>query len=189
VLGQAQPGRLVSYAFLFLGIAVAMWLARPTWRWLRWALAGLALLTILPNVTSNEWARQVPMPQLLTTGAYRRYLTPGETVWVVDAFHSRQMIWQAETGFTFRLAGGFFGVTPTGLRPAAAQARLGMGSLSGVSVADVRAFLRSHRVGAVLVAEEPRQVVRAIARVTGVTGIQRGGLVVFRLGMRQAHAR
>jgi hypothetical protein len=189
VLGRAQPGRLVSYAFLFLGIAVAMWLARPTWRWLRWALAGLALLAILPNVTSNVWARQVPMPRLLTTGAFRRYLTPDETVWIVDPYHSRQMIWQAETGFTFRLAGGFFGVTPPGLRPAAAQAQLGMGSVSGASAADVRAFLRSHRVGAVLMAEEPLHEVRAMARVTGVTGIQSGGMVVFRLGMRPPHAR
>ena len=188
VLGRAQPGRLVSYAFLFLGIVVAMWLARPVRRWLRWALAVLALLAILPNVTSNVWARQVPVPRLLTTGAYRRYLTPGETVWVVDAFHSRQMIWQAGTGFSFRLAGGFFGVTPPGLRPAAAQAELGLGSVGGASVPDVRAFLRSHRVGAVLMAEEPRIAVRAMARATGVTGIQRGGVVIFRIGMRPARA-
>lgn len=189
VLGRAQPGRLVSYAFLFVGIAVAMWLTRPTWRWLRWALAVLALLTILPNATSNVWARRVPIPRLLTTGAYHRYLTPGETVWIVGFPHSRPMTWQAETGFTFRLAGGFFGVTPPGLRPAAAQAKLGMGSLRGASAADIRAFLRSHRVGAVLMAEEPWQEVRAMARVTGVTGTQTGGMVVFRLGIRPAHAR
>jgi hypothetical protein len=184
VLGRAQPGRLVSYAFLFLGIAVAMWLARPTWRWLRWALAVLALLTILPNVTSNVWARRVYMPRLLTTGTYRGYLTPGETVWVVDDFHSRQMIWQAETGFTFRLAGGFFGVTPPGLHPPAAEARLGLGVVKGVTAASIRAFLRSHRAGAVLVADEPPHVARAVARATGVAGIQRGGLVRFRLGPR-----
>jgi hypothetical protein len=189
VLGRAQPGRLVSYAFLFFGIAVAIWLARPTRPWLRWALAVLALLVILPNVASNEWARRVPVPRLLTTGAYREYLTPGETVWIVEGFHSRQMIWQADTGFWFRLAGGFFGVTPSGLRPAVAQAQLGKGSVSGTSAADVRAFLRSHRVGAVLMAEEPRSAIRAMAGVTGETGIQRGGVVIFRIRMLPAQAR
>jgi hypothetical protein len=182
VLDQAQPGRLVSYAFLILGVAMAMWLARPERQPLRWVLAALALLVIAPNVISNVWVRQVPEPQLLASGAYHRYLTPGETVWVVDSLHSRQMIWQAETGFSFRLAGGFFGVTPSGLRPSpAAQAQLGTGSVAGVSAANIRAFLASHHVGAVLMAEEPGSEIGAMARATGATGIRQGGMVVFQL--------
>jgi hypothetical protein len=182
VLDQAQPGRLVSYAFLILGVAVAMWLASPARRPLHWVLAALALLVIAPNVTTNVWARQVPEPQLLATGAYHRYLTPGETVWVVDSLHSRQMIWQAETGFSFRLAGGFFGVTPPGLRPwPAVQAQLGTGSVTGASAAGIRAFLASHHVGAVLMAEEPGSETTAMARATGTPGIRRGGMVVFQL--------
>jgi hypothetical protein len=141
---------------------------------------------MLPNVTSNEWARQVPVPQLLATGAYHRYLRPGETVWMVDALHSRQMIWQAETGFSFRLAGGFFGVTPPGLHPPVAQAWLGMGSVSGATAASIRAFLASHRVGAVLMAEEPPRVARVMARATGAEGIQRGGMLIFRLSAGEA---
>jgi hypothetical protein len=61
--------------------------------------------------------------------------------------------------------------------------------VSGTSASDVRAFLRSHRVGAVLVAEEPRSVVRAMAGATGETGIQRGGVVIFRIRMLPAQAR
>ncbi len=185
VLGRAQPGRLVGYAFLLSGIVVALWLAGPERgrrRGARWVLAVLAVLAIAPNVTSNVWARHVPVPPLLATGAYHRYLRPGETVWAVDPYHSRQMIWQAETGFSFRLAGGFFGVTPPGLHPPAAQAQLGMGSVSGASAASMRAFLVSHLVGAVLMAEEPAAAVRAMAGATGVTGIRRGGMVIFLLG-------
>lgn len=185
VLDRAQPGRLTGYAFLLSGVAVALWLARPDRGWrrpARWVLAGLAVLAIVPNLTGNVWARRVPVPPLLSAGAYHRYLSPGETVWAVDSFHSRQMVWQAETGFSFRLAGGFFGVTPPGLRPPAAQARLGTGSVSGASVASMRAFLGSHRAGAVLMAEEPAAAVRAMARATGVAGIRRGGMVIFRLG-------
>jgi len=186
VLRYALPGRLIVYAFLLLAIVMALWLARSGRRWLRWALAGLALLAFLPNVTSNEWARPVPEPGLLATGAYHAYVRPGETVWLVDPRHSRQMIWQAETGFSFRQAGGFFGVTPPGLRPPATQAQLGMGSVRRATVASIRAFLISHHVGAVLMAEEHPWVAHTMARATGVAGIQRDGMVIFRLGARQA---
>ncbi len=184
LLNRAQPGRLVSYAFLIAAVMVAIWLARPGRRPVRWAAAALAALTILPNVGSNVWVRQVPMPRLLASGAYRRYLVRGETVWLVDPYHNRPMIWQAETGFAFRTAGGFFGVTPPGLPDADAQARLGLGSPQGISAPDIRTFLTSHRVGTVLMAEEPPGVVRAMAGITGVAGIQLGGMVVFQLGTR-----
>jgi hypothetical protein len=185
LLRAAEPGRLVSYAFLLIGITVAIWLAQPTRPWARWALAVLALLVLLPNVTSNVWARRVDVPPLLTSGAYHRYLTPGETVWVVSSQSRRQMVWQAETGFSFRLAGGFFGVTPPGLRPRpAAQAQLGTGSVTGATIASMRAFQRSHHVGAVLMAKEPPRVIRAMAKATGVAGVRHDGVVVFQLGHR-----
>ena len=184
VLDRAQPGRLVTYAFLLLGIAVAIWLARPAKRLLRWGLAALAVLAIAPNVTTDVWAHQVPVPQLLTSGAYRTYVPPGEIVWIVDPRHSRQMVWQAETNFSFRLAGGFLGVAPPGLPSPAAQAQLGMGTISGTTVAGIRAFLRSHRVGAVLVAEEPASAIRTMAEATGVTGVRRGDVVIFQLAGR-----
>ena len=88
VLRYALPGRLIVYAFLLLAIVMALWLARSGRRGLRWALAGLALLAFLPNVTSNEWARPVPEPGLLATGAYHAYVRPGETVWLVDPRHT-----------------------------------------------------------------------------------------------------
>jgi hypothetical protein len=182
VLDRAQPGRLIGYVFLLAGIAMAIWLARPgRYRVERWVLAVAALLVIVPNATGNVWARRVPVPPLLASGAYHRYVQPGETVWVVDGFNSRQMIWQAETGFSFRLAGGFFGVTPPGLHPPAAQAVLGTGSVAGATGASIRAFLRSHHVGAVLMAEEPAGTVRALSQATGVTGVRHGGVVVFQL--------
>ncbi|HYA51735.1 MAG TPA: hypothetical protein VEG33_11240 [Streptosporangiaceae bacterium] len=116
LLGSAQPGRLVVYAFLLIAVIVARWLARPRRPALRSALAAAAALVILPNFPGDVWASRVPVPAFLTQGIYHRYLRPGEIVWIVDPHHDRQMIWQARTGFSFRLAGGFFGVTP--LRPA-----------------------------------------------------------------------
>jgi hypothetical protein len=149
-------------------------------------LAAAAALVILPNFPGDVWASRVPVPAFLTQGIYHRYLRPGEIVWIVDPHHDRQMIWQARTGFSFRLAGGFFGVTPSGL-PAppgtAMQAHLGTGAITGASVADIRAFLAGHRVGAVLMAEQPRGSAarRILAAATGVAGVRSGRVVVFQL--------
>jgi len=186
LLGSAQPGRLVVYAFLVIAVIVARWLARPRRPVLRSALAAAAALVILPNFPSDVWASRVPVPAFLTQGIYHRYLRPGQIVWIVDPHHDRQMIWQARTGFSFRLAGGFFGVTPSGLPAppgAALQAHLGTGAIAGASVADVRAFLASHRVGAVLMAEQPRgsDARRTLAAATGVAGVRSGRVVVFQI--------
>ena len=186
LLSSAQPGRLVVYAFLLIAVMVARWLARPRRRVLRAALAAAAALVILPNFPGDVWASRVPVPGFLTQGIYHRYLRPGETVWIVDPHHDRQMIWQARTGFSFRLAGGFFGVTPSGLPTppgAAIQAHLGTGAITGASVADIRAFLAGHRVGAVLMAEQPRgsDARRVLAAATGVAGVRSGRVVVFQL--------
>jgi len=186
LLGSAQPGRLVVYAFLLIAVIVARWLARPRRPVLRAALAAAAALVILPNFPADVWASRVPVPAFLTQGIYHRYLRPGEIVWIADPHHDRQMIWQARTGFSFRLAGGFFGVTPSGLPAppgAAMQAHLGTGAITGASVAEIRAFLASHRVGAVLMAEQPRgsDARRTLAAATGVPGVRSGRVIVFQL--------
>ena len=139
VLNVAQPGRLVTYFYLLIAVLVARWLTRrprpapvpspyppssPLWRPtprpprtllpLRWLIVILAGVTILPAFSSDVWAQNVPEPPFLASGAYRHALSPGETVWVVDSHADRQLVWQAETHFYFRLAGGFFGGTPQG---------------------------------------------------------------------------
>jgi hypothetical protein len=50
-------------------------------------------------------------------------------------------------------------------------------------VADIRAFLAGHRVGAVLMAEQPRgsDARRILAAATGVAGARSGRVVVFQL--------
>src|SRR5262249_56719071 len=141
-----------------IAIIVARWLARPRRPALRWALAAAAALVILPNFPGDVWASRIPVPAFVTHGAYHRYLRPGEIVWIVDPHHDRQMIWQARTGFSFRLAGGFFGVTPSGLPTppgTAMQAYLGTRAIAAAPAADIPAFLAGPRVGAVLVAAPP----------------------------------
>jgi hypothetical protein len=184
VIDRAQPGRLVAYAFLITSVMIALWLKqgiRPVWRALRWALVVIAAAAITPNVVSNVWARSVPLPRLLATGAYHRFLQPGDTVWIVDPRRSRAMVWQASTGFSFRMAGGFFGVTPPGLPDPQAQAWLGPGVIAGSHRPDIRTFLKDHDVGTVLMFEEPLGDLHIMARATGVHGVSHGQVIVFQL--------
>jgi hypothetical protein len=176
----------VVYAFLLIAVIMARWLARPRLPALRIALAAAAALVILPNFHANVWASRIPVPAFLTQGTYHRYLRPGEIVWIVDPHRNRQMIWQAQTGLSFRLAGGFFGVTPTGLPNPGMQPHLGTGAITGASVGDIKGFLASHRVGAVLMAEQPprSRAVPRLARATGVAPIRSGRVVVFQLLIR-----
>lgn len=191
IVDRAQPGRLVVYAFLITSVMIALWLkqgAWPAWRVLRGALVVAAAAAIVPNVVSNVWARSVPMPRVLGTGAYQRFLRPGEVVWIVDAHRSRAMIWQASTGFAFRMAGGFFGVTPPGLPDPQAQAWLGPGVIAGSYQSDIRMFLKDHDVGTVLMFEEPPADIDIMTRATGVRGVRHREVVVFQLG-RKHHRR
>jgi hypothetical protein len=210
VLNIAQPGRLVTYFYLLAAVLVAKWLTRqrppppepsphppssPLWRPtprpprslhpLRWLLVVLAGVTILPAFSADVWAQNVPTPAFLTTGAYRHYLSRGEIVWVVETHADRQLVWQAETHFYFRLAGGFFGGTPQGVRNAHLEERLAIGQVDTTdSIADIRNFLTAHRVGAVMVSDVPWPVVLDVRTATGHWGIRLPHLRLFLLGKR-----
>ena len=181
VIKVAQPGRLVTYVYLLIAVLVTTWLARPSRRRLRWALAAAAALVIAPNVTGNVWTFRVPEPPLLATGAYRQVISPGETVWVVGHRYE-QLTWQAETGFYFRLSGGFFGGVPTPpTGNLVVRDRLAKGKVLGVSLASIRDYLGTHRVGVVLVDEQPAALAKRVAAATGMPGVRTGGLIVFSL--------
>ena len=213
VLNIAQPGRLVTYAYLVIAVIVARWLARssrppqpppvpsgyppssplwrPTplprrsWRPLGWLPVLLAALTILPNYSAPLWATRVPMPAFLADGAYRRYLAPGEIVWVLEIHPDRQLIWQAKTGFYLRLSGGFFGGTPQGVPEGPLQERLAMGQIGmigqQVTVADIRHYIAVHHVGAIVATQVPWEWILKIRAAVGSRGMEQGGVRVFRL--------
>jgi hypothetical protein len=210
VLNVAQPGRLITYFYLLIAVLVARWLTRPPrpaqvpspyppssplWRPtpgprrslhpLRWPIVILAGVTILPAFSTDVWAQNVPEPLFLSSGDYRHVLSRGETVWVVENHADRQLVWQAETNFYFRLAGGFFGGTPSGVRNAPLEERLAIGEIDPAdSIADIRNFLAAHRVGAVMVSDVGWQVVLDMRAATGHWGIRLPRLRLFLLGNR-----
>ncbi len=120
LLRSAFPARFMVFAYLAFAIMIAVWLAGPWpapawWRraWQRWlvtAVRWLVALVVLASVITNlpeVSAQPLPSPAFITSGEYRQYLKPGETVIVQSSRGNAGLLWQAQTGFWFRLAGGY----------------------------------------------------------------------------------
>jgi hypothetical protein len=108
---SAFPTRIMVFGYLALAVMVALWLSAPLKRpVLRWLLGLLAIAAIIADF--GPIVRSTPPPYAITpafiaTGQYRHYLTPGENVLVVSGRGNTGMLWQADSGFYFRIAGGY----------------------------------------------------------------------------------
>src|SRR5437879_11364041 len=78
-----------------------------------WAL-GLAIVPfMLPNLSAACWATPAAIPAFFSTGLYRQYLSPNETVIVLPyGILGEATLWQAATGMYFRLAEGYVTFAP-----------------------------------------------------------------------------
>jgi hypothetical protein len=194
MLSIAQPGRLVTYAFLLVAVLVAMWLAQAKRPWLiplRWLLVLAAAVMALPNFSVDVWTQVIPVPTFFTSNHYQKYIDRGQIVWIVSTHPSRQLTWQAGTDFYFRLAGGFFGGVPTG-GPAPQpvddwkEERLAIGQVvrPDTTIDDIRFFLAEHHVSVIVAAEARWPIVHEIQRALGAFGTKVDDVRVFRLGER-----
>ena len=133
---SAEPSRFIVFGVLALAVALALWLAMPGGRLLRagrWGLGLLAVAAILWDTpTAYSAVNPIPLgyhppatarpanqlPPFITDGLYRRYLRPGEIVVIVTHRGNAGLLFQAEAGFYFRVAGGYINAslsTVTGL--------------------------------------------------------------------------
>jgi len=163
LIAKAVPARLAVYMFLAIAILCAMWLstqphgasAHPA---IRWAAGALIALSLLPSLDASFWATPLATPEFFSTGLYRQYLQPDETVVILPyGFEGDAMLWQALCGFHFRMAGGYTGFAPP--IPAEYERWPIVDALYEVAPlpdagGQFKAFLKSHDVGAVIFAGE-----------------------------------
>jgi hypothetical protein len=190
-LRAAFPSRLMVFAFLILAVMMALWLADPAPRrpaqLARWALALLAIAAVAADVPALSINTTSGTPAFIATGQYRTYLTPGATVVVASARRNEGMRWQSETGFYFRLAGGFVNAAfnhNTDLP--APVADLAKRPVTPASVSTFRRYLISARIGAILVdAGSPPKWFWKLRR-AGLqplhAGRPIGGVIIYRAG-------
>ncbi len=114
MMDKALPGRFSIYSFLILGIILSLWLSAGAIRKsLRVAGACGVVLFTLPNPSAAFWATPVDTPAFFATSEFTRYIAPGDNVLILPyGCDGNSNIWQATTGFYFRMAGGYLGQPP-----------------------------------------------------------------------------
>jgi hypothetical protein len=184
IVRNAYPLRLMLFGFLVLAVMTALWLAGraglagsdrqsgrgvlAVWNavtsagwldWGRWVLGALVIATIALNIPQMPVRAQTTVPKFISSGTYVRHLSPGENVVVISNVGNAGMLWQAESGFYWRLAGGYVNqaITRRSDLPSPVQ------NLAHATPANVRAFeayVRADHIGAILLDEnqEPEWV-------------------------------
>jgi len=180
---SAYPVRLMVFVFLALAVMTAVWLAGPSKRWwIRWPLALLAAAAIVANTPPLALQDQSGFPAFITTGEYRQYLSPGETVVALSERGNVALLWQAQTDFYPKVAGGFINKAITGYDgvpfPVAELARRG---LTKRDVQRFHSYLTTAKVGAILVEENEAGSWPAIFSRLGLHGQAVGGVIVYKI--------
>jgi hypothetical protein len=193
---SAEPFRLMIFANLVLALIVAVWLAAPTKSRLllasRWILGLAAAAAVIANVPAGSKGYVIPapirahavgpadaLPAFISTGLYRHYLRPGETVVVVSDRGDAGMLFQADTNFYFRIGGGFVNrsfSTATGLPAPVAALRYP----TPAGERQFRAYVNQAGVGAILVEQAWAEPWMRIFSRMGLHRTVVGGVIVYR---------
>jgi hypothetical protein len=192
-----EPLRVLIFAYLVLAMMLAVWLTTPfTSRALRafqWLLGLAVVAAVVAYVPTAATGRVLPaasaaaglrptnaLPPFLSTGLYRRYLRPGEIVVVISDRGNAGMLFQADTNFYMRIAGGFINRTFSGDGLPTPVA-----NLIDANPTRERQFLAYvHRagVGAVLVEQAWSSPWMQVFSQMGLHGTPAGGVIVYRTG-------
>jgi hypothetical protein len=203
---SAEPSRLIIFAYLVLSLALALWLAAPTSKptgnklatGARWALGLLAVAVLLADLPTSSGALDpIPLgyqppatmhavnqlPAFITQGMYRRYLRRGEIVVIVTYRGNAGLLFQADAGFYFRIAGGFINdsLTP---RQDALPAQVGeLSQATPGLIRQFKGYVHSAGIGAIIVERawaEPWML--TVFGRAGLHGTPAGGVIVYPTG-------
>jgi hypothetical protein len=198
-LRSAEPIRLIVFGYLALAMALALWLAAVDRSWLaragRWALALVAVAAIFADLPTfaevvvppppRHWTPAIPslqptnaLPAFFSEGLYRRYLTPGEIVVIVSHRGNAGMLVQADTGFYFRIDGGFINASLSRIDalplPVAA-----VSSLTPANKLGFEEYVEASGVGAIIVERAWSEEWMYNFADLGLKGITVGGVTIY----------
>ena len=184
LIGKALPARLMLYAFLMLAVITALWLGGGTKpRWVRVVAALVVVLSMLPNLSASFWTTVVDVPSFFREAHYAKYLSNAETVVVLPyGINGDSMLWQLESGWHFRMAGGYAGNPPLGFRQwPIVRAFYRVGRVELPAAGDqLKAFLAAHGATAVLVDDREAEIWRPLMATLDAAPIDSGGMTIYR---------
>lgn len=183
IMDNALPARFVLYAFLDLAIITSIWLATITERTVsKYVISALAVLLLTPNLSARLWTTPVDIPSFFSNELYRNYLAQGETVVILPyGIRGNSMLWQAETGMYFRMAGGWTGPVPPEFDSWPIVDALYAGAYLPDADNQLRAFLANHGVTAVIVSDREKNAWQPLLSTFGVTPVDVGCVSIYRI--------
>jgi hypothetical protein len=179
LIRNAYPSRLMLFAYLVLAVATALFLARPAkWLWLRWPLGLLVIAAIAQDAPPINAAPHSTVPAFITAQAYRSHVKPNEIVVVVSTIGNAGMLWQADTNFYMRLAGGYINQAIT-RRTDLPKPVQNLAHATPLIVLKFESYVKADRIGSILIDgnHEPQWV--GIFRKIGLRGHWIGNVIVY----------
>ncbi len=152
IADNVLPVRLFMFTTLATAVGLACWLASDARGGTkRWAVVVAGLVLVLPNLLRPLYGTSPHNPKLFSSSLYRHYLRNGDTDLVLPfGANDVSMLWQAETGFYFRMPEGYVsGVIPAAFAGNITVARLV--SDTPPPPAELGTFIREHAVDHVIV--------------------------------------
>jgi hypothetical protein len=184
ILDHVISTRFWAFALLAIAIAVALWLTQPSrWRGLKWGVAVLGVVLLIPNFTSDFWDARPTDLDFFRTETYKRYLREGDTVLALPyAGHGSSMLWQARTGMYFKMAGGNVGpeFPPDYRRDPVASTLYTEEGVDGEDIDALGGFLERREVDAVIVEAADAGPWPIVLGGLGLKPVKTGGVLFYR---------
>jgi hypothetical protein len=180
---NVMPVRFSVFCALLGAVVSALWLSSTRHYRARIVLAAAAIVAVAPNLSWGAWSRRPDVPVLFTTGGYRSCIARNANVIVFPVGpRGDSMIWQADSHFWFRMAGGYITpVVPSSFtHPAGIQHLTTADRPSEVTAAAVRELARLKAATTVVVDARVAQTWLPILRPLG-TPQRAGGALVYHL--------
>jgi len=179
VVEHAIPARFGLFVSLPLAIVIASWL-RPGGR-ARWALAILAVVTILPQVGDTSWKTTISDPAFFSEGQYKSRLQSADRVITIPAMGANER-YQARTHMAFKMAAGYLGTRfPDGYTRYPIWDTLLSGRMIPDYARQLRRFVDAKGVTAVVVDKRYQGPWRKLFGSLGVRPEDTGGVLYYRL--------
>lgn len=182
LMNNVLPVRLMNYGFLAAAVALATWLATGDVSVkVRTAVALVCAISVFPRPLPQASSKNAT-PEFFSAGLYRDYLKPGENVLVIPyGRNGNSMLWQARTNMYFRMPGGYLNLIPPEFRRWPIVNTLFTSTPVPDAGAQLKAFLDSNGVGAVVVADGSEPLWRTLLSSLAIELRHVGGVTVYRI--------
>jgi hypothetical protein len=190
LFNEVIPARLALYTYLAAAVIVASYLAAIASLRSRIAIGLLCILFIFPDVPYASFsASTVDTPRFFTEGLYKEILQRGDIVLILPfGWMGNSMLWQASSGFYFRMAGGYTGPEPVEFA-SWDDNRLFADGLGPENAGVLRAYITANRVRAVIVADTIRSEWNGLSSVLSSQPAELGGVTFYRVPPTRHHTR